>query len=952
MNKILLLFFLIFLLFLPQRILAQNLLSPNLVPERPEEIILRQMPRSPFNYPEIDWFVLESPHFLVYFDKRKHSEVARDVARIAEDCYGPITRRLGHKPAAKTHIIILDTSDYSNGFADPAQQKIIIWLTHLDSSLRGTHKWLETVISHEFTHIVHLDIMSGVPARLVKIFGPGFFRPGEFVPSWFLEGLAQDTSEVGGGEFWDSHRDMILRSITLEDKLLSYDRMGVYGKNGLGNELVYNQGYSLVKYVREKYGEEKIASILEGKGHNYLSLKRNMYYRLQDTPHELYRDWKIELARRYQERTKGMRPDGDIEDLVSWGWSDRHPVFSPTSNKVAFLSNKNKDYEKLSLYLLDLDSKKHKRLARKANPDASFSYDGQKLVYSRNRLRWQGSVYGDLYIIDFSKLNKQKRLTRGMRARQPHLSPDGRKIVFVKNDAGKTNICLFNLATEEVSYLTANENYTQYFTPRFSPDGKRIVFSRFKDAQRDICLMKIDDLRIVSLTNDRADDRDPCWSRDGKRILFASDRTGIFNIYELNLETNNLSQLTDVIGGAFEPSGSAGGERIVFSSYSAAGFDIKILDRRLLEETKGKKKERLAIFAPPLDREKGGKKELSAGKEYSVKKYRSKVKPILWMPLGMSVKGYAQDIMGKDLFEGAVGYGAPGGLAGYAYYINRHFFPNLLIGAYDYSLSYTNYVEGANQDNLRDDYWERRRGGAAGLGLPLVPVGYLLLGYEAYFVDDLEVERDINPPTLPDDGHIAFCGASLMHSHLKPTLDMDINPQGRKLVLSYALADESYGSDFNFNKYMFDWREYIPLYERHTLALRVLGGFSRGHNLSQGAFQLGGMEDLRGYAVRSFRGDKVGFWSAEYRFPLLEDIGKRSLFLYLDRLYGMVFVDSGRAWFDGRLAIGDFDTDAGCGARLKSFVFYHLPLNLELSLAHGFDDYEDIRPWLGASVIF
>ena len=139
---------------------------------------------------------------------------------------------------------------------------------------------------------------------------------------------------------------------------------------------------------------------------------------------------------------------------------------------------------------------------------------------------------------------------------------------------------------------------------------------------------------------------------------------------------------------------------------------------------------------------------------------------------------------------------------------------------------------------------------------------------------------------------------------------MDINPQGRRVILSYDIADESYGSDFNFNEYTLDWREYIPLYKRHTLALRAMGGFCKGHNLSQGAFLLGGMENLRGYAINSFRGDKMGFWSAEYRFPILQDMGKKLSFFYLDRLYGMVFVDSGNAWFEGKLSIGDFDTDA------------------------------------------
>jgi dipeptidyl aminopeptidase/acylaminoacyl peptidase len=250
-----------------------------------------------------------------------------------------------------------------------------------------------------------------------------------------------------------------------------------------------------------------------------------------------------------------------------------------------------------------------------------------------------------------------------MRAKEPHLSPDGRSIVFIKNEEGRTNICLLDLETEEVRYLTENEEYTQYFTPKFSPDGKKIVFSIFKNGQRDICLMDADGSRTVFLTNDRAANRDPVWSKDGKKIIFSSDRTGIFNIYELNLETKRVIQLTNVVGGAFEPSYSFDEKRMVFSSYSADGYDIKIIAR---EETKdetetGRQGEREKFPDSPLprfpDSFSSNNPEAEEREKYPVRKYRPRIKPILWFPMGLSVMGYAQDVMGKHILEGAIGIG-------------------------------------------------------------------------------------------------------------------------------------------------------------------------------------------------------------------------------------------------------------------------------------------------------
>ena len=57
----------------------------------------------------------------------------------------------------KTHIIFMDTDDYSNGAAYYFDNKIEIWASPLDMELRGSHRWLQNVITHEFTHIVSMQ---------------------------------------------------------------------------------------------------------------------------------------------------------------------------------------------------------------------------------------------------------------------------------------------------------------------------------------------------------------------------------------------------------------------------------------------------------------------------------------------------------------------------------------------------------------------------------------------------------------------------------------------------------------------------------------------------------------------------------------------------------------------------------------------------------------------------
>ena len=77
-----------------------------------------------YNHPELDWQTIETEHFSIHF----HTETersAREAARVAEYVYSPITTLYQFEPNSKTHIIIKDTDDYSNGAAYFYDNKIV-----------------------------------------------------------------------------------------------------------------------------------------------------------------------------------------------------------------------------------------------------------------------------------------------------------------------------------------------------------------------------------------------------------------------------------------------------------------------------------------------------------------------------------------------------------------------------------------------------------------------------------------------------------------------------------------------------------------------------------------------------------------------------------------------------------------------------------------------------------
>ena len=203
-----------------------------------------------YNHPELEWFTFETEHFNIhYHDETERS--AREAATVAETIFPKITQFYDFVPEDKTDIILKDADDYSNGAAYYYDNKIVIWATPLNFELRGSHRWLQNVITHEYAHIVSLqksmkmgnripgayiqymgyeeekrkDVLYGFPNSLVS-----YPIPGTVVPPWLAEGIAQYMYDNADWDHWDTHRDMILRDRAIHDNLLSFNEMNTFGK--------------------------------------------------------------------------------------------------------------------------------------------------------------------------------------------------------------------------------------------------------------------------------------------------------------------------------------------------------------------------------------------------------------------------------------------------------------------------------------------------------------------------------------------------------------------------------------------------------------------------------------------------------------------------------------------------------------------------------------------------
>jgi len=149
----------------------------------------------------------------------------------------------------------------------------------------------------------------------------------------------------------------------------------------------------------------------------------------------------------------------------------------------------------------------------------------------------------------------------------PDLSPDGNKILFIKN--GDINI--INTDGSELNKITDTQDNDD---PSWTPDGSGILFTstRLSNVPK-LFLMDLATKNIEEIHTNQENIVNPVFSPDGEKIAFAAhnDSTG-YNIYIINNDGSDSKQITDDLDLDYSPSWSPDGLQIVYSSYDMSDF--------------------------------------------------------------------------------------------------------------------------------------------------------------------------------------------------------------------------------------------------------------------------------------------------------------------------------------------------------------------------------------------
>jgi hypothetical protein len=559
------------------------------------------------NDPNLEWKTIETPHFRISYYSGE-ADAAQHIGEVGEAIHARLSPVLGWSPKEKTEIALFDQTDSANGITSGLPfNSIRLYLTAPDdmSPLGDIDDWYEDLLSHEYTHTLHIDNITGLPGLINGIIGRTFV-PNQVQPRWILEGLAvlEESEQTSGGRLRSSQWQMYMRADVLENNIASLDQFSNTPRRWPQGNIWYLYGSFFLKWVRQTYGEEAIRKMIADYGSNIIPFGVNRAIRRATgrTFEDMYPAWIATLKRDFGAQAAAIRARGIREGvrITHGGQTARLPRWIPGNAWDGYAGDllyfRDDGHSTAGLYgqhvkrdargnVTDAGEDKRELLIRTNEAStASFEPDGSvvfdSIDYTSNLF-----AFGELFEIKTGLKSPsgleghRKRLTHGFRASAPDVSPDGRRVVFSTNHRGTSYLQIADLSVDGVltntHVLVKSNGYEQVYGPHWSPDNRHVAYSVWTHGgYRDIRFVDSKDGSFTEVTKDRAIDAGPSFSPDGAWLYFHSDRTGVSNIFAWEVATGRLKQITNVINGAYQPSISPDGKTLAYVGYAHTGFDL------------------------------------------------------------------------------------------------------------------------------------------------------------------------------------------------------------------------------------------------------------------------------------------------------------------------------------------------------------------------------------------
>jgi len=246
------------------------------------------------------------------------------------------------------------------------------------------------------------------------------------------------------------------------------------------------------------------------------------------------------------------------------------------------------------IFVMDDDGSRRRRLTQNTtaiDTDPRWSPDGTKIAFARYMEKEKSQTTAELFVMNADGTDPQRLTHNNVTDNVPSWSPDSTQIAFTSDQNGVWEVYVIDVATRDITQVTAGGRDAPSTVPDWSPDGTQIVFERFLKipngiAPKTIFVMDADGQNQRRVLPDPPLDGPPTlryfprWSADGQRILFDESKwlrdgdVNRFYIKRIGGGTKEISDITDRLGNNFIVGGASWME-----NDRAMLFSLKLMDK-------------------------------------------------------------------------------------------------------------------------------------------------------------------------------------------------------------------------------------------------------------------------------------------------------------------------------------------------------------------------------------
>lgn len=536
--------------------------------------------------PDLHWQTIVTEHFHVNFAPGLEA-IARRAAGSAERAYSRLSGEL-HAPRVPLDLTVADNIDVSNGYTTvfPTNRIVIYARPTIDAtSLSFLDDWIDLVVTHELTHVFHLDRTAGWWGIAQHLFGRNpFLFPNLYTPSWLDEGIAvyYESRLTGSGRIVGTDHAMVVRAQALDGDTPRLNALSASTLRYPLGQVPYAYGSLLVDFMARTAGAGKMRGFIDASAARTIPflLNANAKRGFGISFDSGWRAWTDSIRRNAFSVAATSAP---VHELTARGWTAERVRWTDATH-VAYADDDGRSLPALREVATTGGSPTV--LAVRKSLDVTSILPNGARVFAEQDFVDPYTIRNDLYL---EANGRTQRLTHGARLMQPDARLRSRAapadaaaidVVAVQVTPGADRLVRVRVDGSAVGItpLTGASPDTVWSEPRWSHDGRRIAAARWiHGGETEIVILDTTGREVKGVGRAHAVTGAPSWAPDDRAIYFTSDRTGRASLYRASVDDGSLLMVAQSATGLFESEPSPDGTQLATLHYRGDGFHVALV---------------------------------------------------------------------------------------------------------------------------------------------------------------------------------------------------------------------------------------------------------------------------------------------------------------------------------------------------------------------------------------